>query len=602
MRKLSDYVSDFIAESGVRDVFMVTGGGAMHLNDSIGTNKRLRYWSCHHEQAAAIAAEIYARLTGFACVNVTTGPGGTNTLTGLMGAWTDSVPVLFISGNVRKPFLGAGKHGLRQLGVQELNIVTLVKSIVKYAKLIVDPLTIRYELEKASYLARSGRPGPVWIDIPLDVQAAMIDEKKLVGFVPPKVKIFSEQEVEKQVSRVVKLLETAKRPVIVGGGGIRIANAVSQLRTLIDKLHVPVLTSMSAHDVIPSDYRFNYGRIGMFGDRPGNFIVQNSDLVISIGSRLHLQDIGMQPELWARYAKKVIVDIDKAELTKPTIRPDIAIQSDAKFFINELMHQSKSPQNTDRNEWLDYCKRLRRTYPVVLLKYLKQKKYVNSYYFTQVLSEELRQGDIIVTANGTALTGTRQVFQTKKQQRFISNIGCASMGYGLPGAIGAAIAIGGKKRIICICGDGSIQMNLQELQTIVHHKLPIKIFVLNNNGYLAIRNTQNAFFQRRYVGTDKKHGISFPDMVKIAHAYGIHAVQMKTQHGMRRQIQKLLRMKGPVLCDIYMDPKQLLIPKVASLFRKDGSIVSKPLEDMYPFLSREEFRKHMIVPPMSEPE
>lgn len=598
MIKLSDYVSNFIVDSGIRDVFMITGGGAMHLNESIGSNKHLRYWCCHHEQACAMAAEVYARLKGFACVNATTGPGGTNTITGLIGAWLDSVPVLFISGNVRRPLLGAGKNGLRQIGIQELNITEVVKTITKYSKLIIDPETIRYELEKAAYIARSGRPGPVWIDIPLDVQAAMIDEKKLVDFVPPKDADLDEKKIRKYVDQVVRFLKAAKRPVILAGGGIRIANAVHQLHRLIDQLHIPVLTSVSAHDLIPSDHRLYFGRPGPFGERTGNFVIQNSDLVISIGSRLHLWDIGMQTELWARGAKKVIVDIDKAELTKPTIRPDIAIQSDAKFFIDELTRQTKGHVQRDRREWIRYCERIRRTYPVVLPRYARQKKYVNSYYFTKILSEELAEGDIVVTANGTAFTGTRQAFQVKNGQRFISNIGCASMGYDLPGSVGAAVATGGKKRIICIAGDGSIQMNLQELQTIVHHKFPIKIFVLNNAGYLAIRNTQDTFFKSHYVGADKEHGVSCPDMVKIAKAYGIPAVRMQTHRDIRLLIRKVLRTKGPVLCDVHMDPKQPLIPKTSSLIRKDGSMVSKPLEDMYPFLTRIEFQNNMIIPPI----
>ncbi len=599
MIKLSDYIADFVAKNVSQDVFFITGGGAMHLNDSFGTNTHLRYWCCHHEQACAMAAEVYSRLKGFACVNVTTGPGGTNTLTGLIGAWLDSVGVLFISGNVRKPFLGAGRNGLRQMGIQELNIIDVVKPITKYAKLILDPETIRFELQKASYIAKSDRPGPVWLDIPLDVQAAMINEKSLKSYNPPTVSRQSYQHVNTLIQKIIPLLAAAQRPVVLVGGGVRIAGANRELLTLIKRLGIPVLTSMSAHDLVPSSHPLYFGRPGPFGERVGNFVVQNSDFVLAIGSRLHLWDIGLTVGGFARAAIKVIVDIDQAELNKSTITPDVAIQSDAKFFIHSLMSMPTLPRKQEWQTWLSYCRRIRKTYPVVLPTYVKEKHYVNSYYFTEVLSDELAPGDIIVTGNGTAFTGTRQAFKVKSGQRLISNIGCASMGYDLPAAVGAAVATRKKKRIICIAGDGSIQMNLQELQTIVHHKLPIKIFVLNNDAYLAIRNTQDTYFSSRYIGADKAHGVSCPDMVKIARAYGIPAFRIKNHAGMRQMIKKIITMKGPVLCDILMNPKQPLIPKSSSLIRPDGSMESKPLEDMYPFLPREEFKKNMVIPPIA---
>jgi acetolactate synthase-1/2/3 large subunit len=601
--KLSDYVAEFVAKNVAADVFLITGGGSMHLNDSFGTNKHIRYWCCHHEQACAIAAEVYARFKGFACVNPTTGPGGTNTITGLIGAWLDSIPVLYISGNVRKPHIGAGKRGLRQIGIQELNIVNVVKPVTKYAVFVADPRRIRYELEKACYIARSGRPGPVWLDIPLDVQSALINEKHLKGFPLPKEPEFDTNKVLRQMKSVVKLLQSAKRPVIIAGGGIRLAHGEKELLLLIKKLGIPVVTGMSAHDLIPSNHPLYFGRPGPFGERVGNLVVQNSDLVIAIGSRLHLWDIGLSPELWARKAKKIVVDIDAAELKKPTIHPDLAIRCDAKFFINKLLRLPKLPsllKREDLKEWITYCQRIRRQYSVFLPGYAKQKKYVNSYYFTKVLSEELHPGEIVITANGTAFTGTRQSFIVKKNQRFISNIGCASMGYDLPGAIGAAVATEGKKRIICIAGDGSIQMNLQELQTIVHNKFPIIIFVLNNEGYLAIRNTQDHYFKSRYIGADARHGVSCPDICKIAKAYGIPALRISNQKNLRRNIKKILRMKGPVICDIMMDPKQPLIPKPSSVIRPDGSMQSMPLEDMYPFVTRNEFKKNMIIPPIDE--
>ena len=600
--KLSDYVAAWVAKNVAPDVFLITGGGAMHLNDSFGTNKNIRYWCCHHEQACAIAAEVYARIRGFACVNPTTGPGGTNTITGVIGAWLDSIPVLFISGNVRKPHIGAGIKGQRQIGIQELNIVDVVKPITKYAKFISDPASIRQELEKASYLARSGRPGPVWLDIPLDVQSAAISEKNLKGFPIPKKPVFDTKKVNRQMKQVIVLLSRAKRPVLIAGGGIRLAGGEGELLQLIRKLGIPVVTGMSAHDLVPSNHPLYFGRPGPFGERVGNLVVQNSDLVIAIGSRLHLWDIGLSPELWARSAKKVVVDIDPTELHKHTIHPDIAIQSDAKYFLDRLLKLPRLPKSLKRENtgWLSYCRKIRSQYPVVIPEYAKQKRFVNSYYFTKILSEELHPGEIIITANGTAFTGTRQSFIVKKNQRFISNVGCASMGYDLPGAIGAAVATRGKKRIICIAGDGSIQMNLQELQTIIHNRFPIIIFVLSNDGYLAIRNTQDAFFKSRYVGVNGNTGVSCPNIVRIGKAYGIPSFRIMNQKNLRLKIKKILRMKGPVICDIVMDPKQQLIPKPSSIIRPDGSMQSMPLEDMYPFVPREEFKKNMIVPPIYE--
>jgi acetolactate synthase-1/2/3 large subunit len=407
--------------------------------------------------------------------------------------------------------------------------------------------------------------------------------------------------VNREIRKAAKLIANAKRPVIIAGGGIRLAHGEKELLLLIKQLGIPVVTGMSAHDLVPSDHPLYFGRPGPFGERVGNLVVQNSDLVIAIGSRLHLWDIGLSPELWARKAKKIVVDIDPAELKKPTIHPDIAIPCDAKYFIDKLLKSPKSlrlPKKQNLKDWISYCQRIRKQYSVFLPGYAKQKKYVNSYYFTKVLSEELRPGEIVITANGTAFTGTRQSFIIKKNQRFISNIGCASMGYDLPGAIGAAVATKGKKRIICIAGDGSIQMNLQELQTIVHNKFPIIIFVLNNEGYLAIRNTQDHYFKSRYIGADARHGVSCPDIVKIAKAYGIPALRITNQKNLRGTIEKILRMKGPVICDIMMDPKQPLIPKPSSVIRPDGSMQSMPLEDMYPFLPRSEFKKNMIIPPV----
>lgn len=599
--KLSDYVISFLTQKGVKDIFMVTGGGAMHLNDSIGNNKDLTYYCNHHEQASAIAAEAYARLKGLGACNITTGPGGTNTITGLVGAWLDSIPLVFISGQVKRETIMPEGSGLRQLGVQELNIVDVVRPITKYAVLVANEKEIKYHLEKAIFLATTGRPGPVWLDIPLDIQAKIVEPKVLKGFRPTKKEknIFDKTIVRKQVKEVIKLLKKSNRPVILAGGGVRLADAKKELLEFAEKMQIPVLTGMSSHDLIPSSHNLFFGRPGVFGERVGNFIVQNSDLVISIGSRLHLWIISYDYKNFARGAKKVIVDIDPAELNKPTIKPDVPIKSDAGFFLEEMIRQTKKEKIKDASSWIKYCRRIRANYHVVLPEYEKEKKWVNSYYFTEVLSKLLKDDEVIVTANGTAFTGTLQSIKLKKNQRLISNIGCASMGYDLPAAIGACIA-NDKKRVICIAGDGSIQMNIQELQTIVNYKLPIKIFILNNDGYLAIRNTQDGYFKSRYYGADKDHGVGMPDMVKIGKAYGIPSLRISNQHKLGEKIKKALDMKGPVICDIMMSPKQPLIPKVTSEVKPDGRVISKPLEDMYPFLEREEFYNNMIIEPLKE--
>jgi len=598
--KVADYIADFVSGIGVRDVFMITGGGAMHLNEAFGSHPKIRYYCSHHEQASAIGAECYARLKGFGLCVVTTGPGGTNTLTGVVGAWLDSIPMLCISGQVKNELIKKDPR-LRQLGVQELNIVDIVKPVTKYAVIVKKAEDVRYHLEKACFLAKNGRPGPVWLDVPLDVQSSYVDPSNLRKFDPKEISIISNRSLLiNQVKQTIEFLKKAERPVILAGGGVRLAGAQSALISLAERLGVPVLTAMSSHDLISSDHKLFFGRPGAFGgERVGNFVIQNCDLLISIGSRLHLWIISFDYKNFAREAKKVIVDIDKVELEKPTINPDIAVLADAGDFINEMYVQAKKEVFPEHAEWINYCKRIKKKYPVVLKEYKRQKKYVNSYYFIDVLSKLLQENETIVTSDGTALSCTFQAIKLKRGQRLISNIGCAAMGYGLPASIGACIALG-KKRVICLEGDGSLQLNIHELQTIVHYKLPIKLFVFNNNGYLAIRITQDAYFKSHYVGSGPESGLSFPDLMKIAKAYGIPAVRIKNHTNIEKQIESVLKRKGPVICEIMMDPHQPLVPKVTSEVRPDGKLISKPLEDMYPFLPREEFYENMIIPPIKE--
>lgn len=598
--KLSDYIVNYLASIGVEDVFMITGGGAMHLNESFGSHPHVSYYCNHHEQAGAMAAEAYARIKGLGVCVVTTGPGGANTLNGVVGAWLDSIPMLIVSGQVKRETIKPTKK-LRQLGIQELNIVDIVKPITKYAVTIWNPEEIRYHLEKAVYLAKSGRPGPVWIDVPLDVQAAYVEKNSLVGFHPREIKsLFNRSKLVEQVDETLGLLRNSRRPVIFAGGGVRLSGAQELLLKLAERFEIPILTAMSANDLVHSNYKLFFGRPGAFGgDRAGNFIIQNSDLLISLGARLHLWTIGFDYKNFARAAKKIIVDIDKTELEKPTVRPDIAIHGDVKELTTEMLKQGENLKMPKYTGWLAYCKRIKEKYPALLPIYKKQKKFVNSYYFIDVLSKCIKKGEVIVTSDGTAFSCTAQAIKIKRGQRLIYNVGCASMGYGLPAAIGACIA-NAKKRVVCLEGDGSIQLNIQELQTVVHYKLPVKIFVFNNEGYLSIRITQENFFKSHYVGSNLQSGVSFPDMRKISKAYGIPFVRINNQTALEEKLRHVLDAEGPIICEIMMDPGQPLIPKITSVIKPDGRMISKPLEDMYPFLPREEFYQNMIIEPLKE--
>ena len=510
-----------------------------------------------------------------------------------MGAWTDSVATLYLCGQVKRDNMITGTH-LRQLGVQEINISDIAKPITKYSEVILNVNDVKYHLQKAIFLAKHGRPGPVLLDIPSDIQAMEVEEETLREFDPTTEGYMQgdDSTLPTKIETLVSWLKEAKRPVIFAGNGIHIAKAGKDFLELVEKLQIPVLTSMSAHDLIPTDHPLVIGRPGVFGDRAGNFAIQNTDLLISIGARHHLWNIGYTYTAFARKAKKVVVDIDINELTKKTVVPDLAINTDAKIFINALKKQAST---SDAVTWLAQCQGWKMKYPVVTEEYKNEKEYVNSYYFTKVLSQNLNEGEIIMTGVGTSFTGTLQCFETKKGQQLHSSVGCASMGYDLPSAIGAWFATN-KNRIILLTGEGSIMMNIQELQTISHYKIPIKIFLLNNNGYLAIKNTQNAFFQGNLAAVDPNTGVSFPSFEKVADTFGLGYVRLENHTGMEDTIKKVLAMDGPVICDIHMSPTQPLLPKVYSEKLPDGTMVSKPLEDMFPFLDRDEFNKNMSIP------
>ena len=595
MTKLSDYVVERLADWGVSDVFMVTGGGAMHLNDSIGRCEPIRYICTQHEQAAAMAAEAYARISGSTgVVNVTTGPGGINALNGVFGAWTDSVPMLVLSGQVKRETAMStyAIPGLRQLGDQEADIVRMVRPITKYAVMVEDPLSIRYHLERAWFLARSGRPGPCWLDIPVDVQACMIDEAQLLPYDRIEDEPYWDMDrIAWQCRTVAARLRDAARPVILAGSGVRIAKALPEFEALVERLQIPVTTAWT-HDLLPADAPYFCGRPGTIGERAGNFTVQNADCLLVLGSRLNIRQVSYNWQSFARRAYKIQVDVDAAELQKPTVRPDLAVHCDLKLFLPALVRELETARYraSAHADWLSWCRERVARYPVVQERQ-RQGPLINPYHFIERLFAELASDDVVVCGHATACIVPFQVARLQRGQRMFSNSGCASMGYDLPAALGAAIAH--RKRVICLAGDGSINLNLQELQTIVHHKLPVKIFVLNNGGYLSIRSTQQNFFGR-LVGEGPESGVSFPDMAKIAEAYGIPASRM-TEIGELAGIRQALESPGPALCDVHLDPAQEFEPRLKSRRLADGSIATPALEDMYPFLDPEELNANMLV-------
>src|ERR1043166_7842405 len=600
--KLSDYIARHLADYGVRHIFMLTGGGAMHLNDSLGHEARIKVICNHHEQACAMAAEGYARVSGsVGVVNVTTGPGGINALNGVFGAWTDSIPMLVISGQVKRETCITSYQipGLRQIGDQEADIISIAKGITKYAVTITDPQTIRYHLERALHLATTGRPGPCWINVPIDVQASQVDPDKLAAYDPSEDRpSYDLQRLPEICSGILKRIREAKRPVILAGKGIRLARALDVFDEVIRKLNIPIATGWQGLDLLASDDPLYCGRPGDIGDRPGNFTVQNSDLLLVIGCRLGLRQTSYNWKAFARHAYKIQVDADAAEFQKPMVQVDQPVHCDARLFLEELNHQIDRAQSNGKphSDWLAWCKERVKRYPVVLPRHRVLKgETINPYWFVETLYKHLADDDVVVCGDGTANVATFQAAFIKPGQRLFCNTGDASMGYDLPASIGAAVAHDGK-RVICLAGDGSIQLNIQELQTVAHHRWPLKIFVLDNNGYLSMRITQGNFF-KRYIGESATSGISFPDMVKIAQAYGLPASRIEGT-GFEQQIIEALKAPGPMVCNVKLDPDQPFEPKLSSRQLADGTMVSAPLEDMFPFLSREELQQNLLIPPM----
>ncbi len=602
--RLADYVADFLVDHGVTDVFSVVGGGAMHLNDALGHNKGLKVTYNHHEQACAIAAEAYARLDNkIAAVCVTTGPGGTNALTGVVGGWLDSIPMFIISGQVRydttaRYALQFTESPLRSMGDQEYDIVKSVEPMTKYATMIEDPKKIRYALEKGWHLAVTGRPGPVWIDIPVDYQGCFIETDQLEAYDPAEDDIKLPPDVSDEIIHtVLEKIRNAKRPVFHAGYGIRLSGGYKAFRSVAEKLNIPIVTYWNAVDLIEDEHPLYCGRAGNMGDRPGNWAIQNADLILAVGTRISIRQVGYNWQTWAREAEVIMVDIDQAELRKPTLHVDIPVWADARNFLEKL-DEAAVPRVYEDGLWLEACQRWKKEYPAVLPRHWEENgRTANVYAFVRYLSSRLPENSLTAVSNGACCVVGNQAYVIQRGSRMANNSAIASMGYGLPAAIGTCIG-GGRNNTICLEGDGSIMMNLQELQTILTNKLPIKIFLINNNGYHSIRITQtNLFSEHSKVGIGpESKDLSFPEFRKIAEAFGYPYYSAYSNGEMKCIVDEVLELEGPVFCEIFTDTQQVWEPKSSTKRLQDGTLVSPPLEDLAPFLPREELERNMFIP------
>lgn len=634
--KVSNYIAAKLVEEGITQVFTVTGGGAMHLNDALGHEPGLKCLYQHHEQACAMAAEAYGRIhnkIGLLCV--TTGPGGTNAITGVVGGWLDSIPMLVISGQVRYDTTARWSGvGIRAMGDQEFDITKAVDCMTKYSEMVLDPMRIRYCLEKALYLARSGRPGPAWLDIPLDVQGAYIEADELVGFDPgdyekggtgwafygsheipedragagEKRQVLPPRVSEETARMIIDKIRSARRPVFNAGNGIRIAGAHEEFIKVAEMLGIPVVLGWNSQDCIWDEHPLYVGRAGNMGDRPGNFAIQNSDLVFSVGSRLSIRQVGYNHQTWAREAYVIYNDIDIEELKKPSVHTDMAVHADAKELLAvmarvleemQLLPVFSGGEGLPGMNWNETCRMWKGKYPVIRPEHLvpDASREANVYALVEELSSRLKENQITVVGNGSACVAGGHAYHIKKGQRFISNSAIASMGYDLPAAIGVCMAKSVPEDVILLTGDGSIQMNLQELQTIIHHRMPIKIFLINNGGYHSIRQTQRNLFKEPLVGVGvDSHDLSFPDMEKLAAAYGYPYVAARHNEELAGAVEETLAMEGPAICEVFVTTDQNFEPKSSARRLPDGSLVSPPLEDLAPFLPDEEMDAMMIIP------
>lgn len=590
--RVADYVFQFIARQGITNVFFLPGGGAMHLNNGLLRETTILPISMLHEQGAAIAAEGYARTSGrFGVCLVTSGPGATNAITGLAGAWFESTPVMFISGQVKRADLSKGT-GVRQLGSQELAIVPVVQSLTKYAVCLTEPLQVKRELEKALYWMLEGRRGPVWIDIPLDVQAAVIDPDQLAGFdsaAGPAAAVDTGL-----LASLIARFQSAKRPVLLVGNGVHGAGAEKLLAQLIHRLNVPTLTTWTAADLLENDHPLHFGRPGTAASRGANFTIQNADLLLAIGTRMDFSITGFDRSQFARCATIAVVDIDPSEIGKLGSLVDLAFVTDAKDFIAAMLSQLQS-ERYSYPAWVSQCAAWKVRYPVVLPEYHAQKGYSSSYVFSETLCEELSENDVIVPgSSGAALDTFWLSAKLKRGQRAVATGGLGAMGYGLPAAIGGCLGAD-RRRTISIDGDGGFVMNIQELEVVRRLDLPIKFFILNNNGYASIRASQSGYFHET-IGCDPNSGLTLPDICSVAAAFGIKTARIQDQGDLRRTIRQVLDADGPIVCEVLVQPDQAIGPRVSSRIRSDGSMVSTPLEDLFPFLDREELAANMAIP------
>ena len=606
-QRLSDYVADFLVAHGVKDCFSVVGGGAMFLNDSLGHKNGLHVTYNHHEQACAIAAEAYARLENrIAAVCVTSGPGGTNALTGVVGGWLDSIPMFILSGQVRydttaRYALAYTGTPLRSMGDQEYDITKSVAPMTKYAVMLEDPQQIRYVLEKAWHLATTGRPGPVWIDIPVNYQGTTIETAELRSYDPSRDDDALPPEVREDViGTVLEKIRKAKRPVFYAGYGIRLSGGYDAFRSVVGKLNIPVVTYWNAVDLIEDAHPLYCGRAGNMGDRPGNWAIQNADLILAVGTRISIRQVGYNWKTWARAAEVIMVDIDQAEMKKPTLHVDMPIWADAKDFLEKLNHAAHKPVFAQQ-DWLTTCRNWKKDYPAVLPRHWEENgETANVYAFIRYLSSRLPENSLTAVSNGACCVVGNQAYVIQKGSRMANNSAIASMGYGLPAAIGTCIG-GGRKPTICLEGDGSIMMNLQELQTVLTNKLPIKIFLINNSGYHSIRITQTNLFHKNFVGIGEESGdLSFPEYRKIAAAFGYPYYSAHSNAEMKSVVDEVLKTDGPVFCEIFTDSEQVWEPKSSAKKLEDGTLVSPPLEDLAPFLPREELKRNMYIPLVDE--
>lgn len=643
MIKVSDYIMKFLASLGIRDVFYVSGGGAMHMNDSLGRSSGLNGIAMLHEQGAAIAAEAYARIhkdgrnTAYGACLVTSGPGGTNTVTGAAGAWQDATPVLFVSGQVKRADL-AGKQGIRQFGMQEIDILSIVKPITKYAVQIQEPSDIRYELEKGAALAVQGKPGPVWIDVPLDIQASMVEEGDLRGYegwgeVERRLRADGREDAgaektnrkaglsgksweepltgagpepacrEEDITETIRYFNRSERPLLLLGHGIRKAGAVEEARKLYEYLGIPVVTSWNGVDLIEDGHPLFYGRPGAIGHRSANFIQQNADFVLTIGSRLNLLSTGYNYESFLEKAVHVMVEIDAGEMEKKSVHPKLKIHCDAGEFIRALWERREEldihGQKGRRCQWITYCDRMKEKYPRFIPEQGAGEGYVSTYHLVNQISRQMKPEDIYqFTSSGTAADIAMQTFRIKWGQRAFLTKGLAAMGFDLPACIGSAVArraedkTGGQ--VVCVTGDGSIMMNIQELEVLRRLELPVKIFVVDNRGYSMIYGSQNGNFKGRLVGCTAESGLTLPDIGKVAESFGLAVFRIEDESRLAEQVEEVLSHRGPAVCTVHADITQKILPKQTNYMKEDGQMASRPLEDMSPLLDREELNENML--------